>query len=799
MGPGYGAILLAVLIVALLPLGAVRPAAMAVVHLALCAAALVAVARAPEQLARAGRARAWLIATGPLLGAVAMGLLPLPAALLGAVAPARVEALPVVGWGAASLDPAATLGELATLSATLAAGALVCVWAVHPRRRRAADGAATVALLGLAVFAGLHAALGATRVLGVLAPTSAPHPFFAPLVNPNHLGTLLVIGVPLALGVAADRGRRGVLVARTGAAAAALGVVLLAWIGSAGALLALGAVAAAWAWRRLPGLSARLSGLVGIAAAGAVALAVLTRLDPSWAAWAVPARLSQWGDQGALIAGSPLLGSGGGTYALAYAPLRSWPAYASVEHAHSDWLEWVAETGAVGLVAVVVAATLLVLRLGEPDPRAWKWDLALVGAAVHAAVEFPLQIPGVALVVAAVAAVRFAAYERTLPIAVGTARRWLLALALAQAVAAGWQIREAFVSSAARDVYAFAQDPARADAGAVRLGRLAPGRPEVGLHAAWSALRRGEREAAAEAARAVAAAHPHRAEALRHAGAALLASGHAHDAIAVLERATRRDPNDYRSWAVLSRARAAAMADPLPAAEALAEALRHWPYGASRDGAPLEEGWALLPVGLWWLEAIEDAPNWWNLYLGGQSMRRGDPETALLAYDAAALRDPSLWDWPSRARALAALDRAAEAEALLRARLAREPDHAPTWRALGDRCLADGRAVEARDAYLQALALTPGERGLLVGAVRAAEAADGVDGGRRMGERLALGGSTSPALQVERARLALADGDPRACLRLLRPEVLDDPEVGARAAVLRSRCRAACVTCGDLP
>lgn len=109
-----------------------------------------------------------------------------------------------------------------------------------------------------------------------------------------------------------------------------------------------------------------------------------------------------------------LYGTGAGTF------LRAFPYYqpASLigfwQYAHCDWLQWVAELGVVGFVLVAVVMFGILQRCirnylplqervsGEPGDHVFRQHVlpalgfSLTGVALHACVDFPLHIPGVA-------------------------------------------------------------------------------------------------------------------------------------------------------------------------------------------------------------------------------------------------------------------------------------------------------------------------------------------------------------------------------------------------------------------
>ena len=113
----------------------------------------------------------------------------------------------------------------------------------------------------------------------------------------------------------------------------------------------------------------------------------------------------------------PLLGTGGGTFFVTYmAHARADRGF--FNHAHNDYLEIAADTGLIGLAALIslavlsLAACLHVLR-GRRNraarAAAFAALMGIVCIGLHSFVEFNLQIPAVAMLFSAIVALPFAA------------------------------------------------------------------------------------------------------------------------------------------------------------------------------------------------------------------------------------------------------------------------------------------------------------------------------------------------------------------------------------------------------
>lgn len=98
----------------------------------------------------------------------------------------------------------------------------------------------------------------------------------------------------------------------------------------------------------------------------------------------------------------PIVGSGGGSFRLAFARYRGESIEAFYDHAHEDYLEILADTGVVGaglLGGVVVSSLWAALRalFRRRDPlmrgTAFASFMGVVAISIHATVDFNLQIP----------------------------------------------------------------------------------------------------------------------------------------------------------------------------------------------------------------------------------------------------------------------------------------------------------------------------------------------------------------------------------------------------------------------
>jgi O-antigen ligase len=419
--------------------GAVEPlywtaAAAACLAIALPSLVLAALRGAPaDELPPAARRLAFALPCVALVG-----LTPIPMALRRVVSPTAAQVLvgadpsSAESWRPISLDPRSTLGAAAVAAACAVVFWIVARAARDERRARAL----TVWLLAcgtaLAVF-GLvqrlvdydwQAIYWTVKLPDVATP-------FGPYVNRNHFAGAMELFAGLAAGAALDavaRGRR-VAAALCGAALAATLVALFATT-SRGALVGVGAGAVFLVTASRRSGRARTIGWVLLAVAlVAAALACFGLLDDLAARiHLVPSGREknrfavQW-DALRVFAGNPMFGTGAGTFAAAYPPFQTVADARFFNDAHSDWAQFLMESGLLGAAFVAMAAREAVPRFrraaaAEGPRRRWP----VVGAAagclavcVHGLFETNLHVPANALLFAATLSLAYAAAVRDDP------------------------------------------------------------------------------------------------------------------------------------------------------------------------------------------------------------------------------------------------------------------------------------------------------------------------------------------------------------------------------------------------
>lgn len=367
---------------------------------------------------------------------------------------------PVERFRPLSTDPEGTLDGMLRLGLGVLAF-LLALLAVRDRGDRRlivaalALSAVLQAVYGLAeLLSGHEHILGEPKVhhLGVATGT---------FVNPNHYGALLSLGLFAVLALLHDLWRqretrdpgRGPK-ASLAASAAAVIVIALIWSASRGALfcaagglalwglLSLGSLASGQARRVAAGL---LGALILVLVAGAIWMRppepLIDSLEGS--GLTLGNRLTMWGDGLDMLAAFPVLGTGLGTYGTVADLFRSPDLRFRTVHAHSDYLEWAVEGGAPGVLLVIAflvitgSAALGLLRRRRERALSVALAAGLAALAVHEAVDFSLQLAGVAVPAAVALGAMLAPWARRETQGPRPRKRATWALTLAVATALG--------------------------------------------------------------------------------------------------------------------------------------------------------------------------------------------------------------------------------------------------------------------------------------------------------------------------------------------------------------------------
>jgi len=453
----FGGLLL-LLVWAPLPLASNRGWALALLSLCLCGLLLLVVGAAwlagtPLQATGAGprTGRDVWLPLG-LLGAytllVALQLVPLPAVLLGWLAPGVDVA---GGAGPLSVDPSSTRAYLLACVAYTAAFALVLLLARSERRLRWL----VVAVVASGVFQAFLAVLLMTSRQGyeyLFLQFSGGGRATGTFASPDHLAAYMLLCIALGLGLVLSTtgedvrpspgwrhkvvaGLRflmsGRMLVRLLLVTLVIALVLTRSRGGNGAFLAALLVTGGLvAWRSPQLRNLAVAVIVSMLVVDLIVIGqwvgldkVVQRLEGT------SIRAEQPADDGpgavnvnreesleerlfaaryalTMVQERPVLGFGGGTFYIAFPRFKANHALGFYDHAHNDYVEIAANTGLLGLgllLTLAGAALVRALRALDDDQPPLARGLAagivmaIVSLAIHSVVDFNLQIPANAL------------------------------------------------------------------------------------------------------------------------------------------------------------------------------------------------------------------------------------------------------------------------------------------------------------------------------------------------------------------------------------------------------------------
>lgn len=397
---------------------------------ALAAAAILVRPR----IARAG-SRTLDLALAALVGCVALQLVPLPLAMRDAVSPRAAVIDQAVTLDAAavsrrplSVDPLAT-----RKGAIVAVMVLLCFWVA--REAFARDGTRAVVravawtALVISVIAIVTRAVAPRLVYGLWSPGIVTNPY-GPFVNRNHMGTWLILALPVPAGYlvarveayAASRLRGAALDATSiwlaAAACATFAAIIVslsrsAVVGTVGAALCGGAIVAARRGR----VGAWLT-IGGAAVAIAIALAIpmtrdlILRFEDSrtTAEWA---RMQIWRETVPIVRDFAIAGAGIGAYPTAMLVYQQSDRKFFFNQAHNHYLQLLAEGGLLLLAPLLTAAVAFAAAAAhqvrrDRSPVFWIRTAAvagIAGALVQSVWETGLRFPANALLFAVLCAI----------------------------------------------------------------------------------------------------------------------------------------------------------------------------------------------------------------------------------------------------------------------------------------------------------------------------------------------------------------------------------------------------------
>ncbi|MBA2539647.1 MAG: O-antigen ligase family protein [Deltaproteobacteria bacterium] len=322
-------------------------------------------------------------------------------------------------WRPLSLDPSATLVELAKMCAylLLAWMALRAAASERGRYRLLAAVAGTAGIV--TVVALLHELLGARTLYGIYAPAHVSPIVMAPLLNANHLACLMVLGAITAAGLALhERKAPAMRVVWIAVAIGCIGVILATRsrggiIGFGGGATVMAVLIVLQRLRESRDTSRRDVLRVAIPAVVTVMCTLVlvvylggdkvrdeladTRLDEL----SDPrSKYAAWDSAIDLFREAPVLGIGRGAFETSFTRVHPASGQVTFSHVENEYVQTLVDWGVVGAIAFAFAIGFAALFLLRRWHRGSLTAAAIGGLAAISAqslVDFGLELPGLAI------------------------------------------------------------------------------------------------------------------------------------------------------------------------------------------------------------------------------------------------------------------------------------------------------------------------------------------------------------------------------------------------------------------
>jgi len=390
-------------------------------------ALVVALAIAPQLLSRRvfSRVPPLLAVLGAAATLTAIQLIPMPGAMLDWLQPIgsslRDEGAALAHtspWQGLTLDAPGSLRALCFFVVLLGIAWLALRMSVtHTGRYRVL--VAVAAVCGVtAIVTGIHELVGATQLYGLYGPRLGQPTVLGPLLNTNHLGCLMAVGVMASLGLAFYQTQATWLRIGWMGVVTACGAVAVA-TQSRGATLALivgalvtGGVLVA---QRLFGTERRTRpGLVTTVPVAVVAISAIVVIVYASAGGvsqelarttfeevqAPQSKFAIWRASTDLIDESPWVGVGRGAFEPAITHTHPAAAFASFSHVENEYIQAIVDWGIPGACLLAIGLAWIVVR----GARRWHDGPIAAGAiggvaviAMQSIVDFGIQLLGLAI------------------------------------------------------------------------------------------------------------------------------------------------------------------------------------------------------------------------------------------------------------------------------------------------------------------------------------------------------------------------------------------------------------------
>lgn len=364
-------------------------------------------------------------------------LLPLPRGWIEALSPTtealRQEGTELAGvpeWTSITMDVPGTLRGLTFFLTLLGIAVIALRTSVVERGQLLCLGGVAAACGITAGVVGIHELIGASSLYGVYVPDQASPSVLGPLLNGNHLGSLMALGTVISIGLLLYPKQS--MAARTVWGLCALGCfVVILGTASRGAVLALlaglGTTGVVAVGQRLRAPDDPVSGsrrrrflvstlpivvvsacvlvVVIVTSAGSVseqiARSSLQEIDEP------RSKYEAWRSAEVLLEESPWIGVGRGAFEPVFTRVHPASAFVTFSHLENEYIQAVVEWGIPGALALAAALgwfVVVAIRRWREGPLIAGALGGVVAVAVQSNVDFGVELLGLAMPVTIVAA-----------------------------------------------------------------------------------------------------------------------------------------------------------------------------------------------------------------------------------------------------------------------------------------------------------------------------------------------------------------------------------------------------------
>lgn len=401
-------------------------------------ALVVAIALAPQVLSRRAldRPSPLIALIGIAIGLTVIQLIPVPAGLTASLDPIGAALRSdgaklgeVTPWPSLSLDAPNSLRALAFFTILMGVAILSLRFSATERGRYSLLTTITCLIGFTALVAGVHKLFGVSDLYGLYEPFQAAPPIVGPLLNANHLGSLMAVGAVLAMSLLVYPNQAPFVRGVWATIALACIAVILATLSRGATLALIGGTAVAGSIVVAQKLSAKnakqrrrrrrfmittlpigvatLCGLVVVVMVSATGVTEQLTKTSLQEIHEPRSKYAAWKSSVTLAEESPWVGIGRGALEPSLTRVHPASTFVTFSHLENEYIQAVVEWGVPGSVLLAIAfGWLVMVAVGR-----WRDGPLTAGAlgavtvvAVQSNVDFGVELLGLAVPITAIAA-----------------------------------------------------------------------------------------------------------------------------------------------------------------------------------------------------------------------------------------------------------------------------------------------------------------------------------------------------------------------------------------------------------